>query len=105
MGTQSCGIEEVFQHIDYLKTKLGVSRIGISSNFDANLGLAIKDLENTSKLINLTARLVKAGYSENDITGIIGGNFLKAWAVAEQVSEEILLEELGGQRPTGIFTL
>jgi microsomal dipeptidase-like Zn-dependent dipeptidase len=105
-SNESCGIEEVFKHVDYLKTKLGVNRVGVSTNFDANLGLAIKDLEDVSKLINFTTRLVKAGYSEADVTAIIGGNFIRAWSVAESVSENILEEELGHGRPTGgIFGL
>lgn len=93
-STQSCTIEDVFLHVDHLKSKLGVSHIGISTNFDNNLGLSIKGLEDTSKLIYLTARFVKARYSEADISNIIGGNLLRTMSVAESVGHHLTTDPI-----------
>lgn len=84
----NCTIEDVFKHIDHLKTNLGVNRVGISTNFDGNLGLTVTGLEDASKLVHLTARFVQARYSESDVKAIIGGNLLHAWSVAEEEAND-----------------
>lgn len=103
LTTNPCGIEQVFSHVDYIKTKIGPSHVGLSTNFDFNLGLSITGLEDTSKLINMTARFVEAGYSENDITNIIGGNLLRAWTIAKQVSHDILASQYGAPVPRSLW--
>jgi membrane dipeptidase len=98
---EPCGVDEVFAHIDYLRTKLGVKHVGISTNFDSPFGLRIRGLEDVSKILDLTARFVQTGYSEADVTRIIGGNYLHAWSIAEEVSREILAEEGFTLAPSG----
>lgn len=83
----NCTIEDVFNHIEEIKNNVGVTHVGISTNFDANLGLVVTGLEDASKLIYLTSRMVKAHYSESDITNIIGGNLLRVWAAAESEAD------------------
>lgn len=104
-ATTPCGVEEVFQHIDYLRAKVGIARVGVSTLFDGNSGLTITGLEDASKLINLTARMVSAGYSENDVTKVIGGNYLSAWTVTLEKAVEIQSEERGPPAPTSIWHL
>ena len=103
LATTPCGIEEVFKHVDYLKLKTGVTSIGISTLFDGNLGLTIDGLEDASKMLNLTARFVSAGYSEPEITKIIGGNYLQAWTVALEKAKEIQEAEGSPKAPTSIW--
>lgn len=103
LATTPCGVEQVFQHIDYLRTKVGIARVGVSSLFDGNLGLTLSGLEDASRMLNLTARLVTAGYSEADITKIIGGNYLQAWTVNLEKAVEIQAEESGPKSPTSIW--
>lgn len=104
LPTNPCGVDQVFAHVDYLvKSKIGPSHVGLSSNFDYNLGLAITGLEDTSKLVNLTARFVQAGYSENDISNIIGGNIIRVWGIAQQVSSDMMKAQFGGPAPQSIW--
>lgn len=86
-GASNCTIENVFAHIEEIKNNIGPTHVGISTNFDANLGLTVTGLEDASKLVYLTARMVKARYSEADITNIIGGNLLRVWASAEEKAD------------------
>lgn len=87
-GASNCTIENVFAHIEEIKNNIGATHVGISTNFDANLGLTVTGLEDASRLVHLTARMVQARYSEADITNIIGGNLLRVWASAEEKADD-----------------
>lgn len=101
-----CGIEEVFAHVDYFKKARGARSIGLSTNFDGPIPLRIRGLEDASKLLDLTARMVSAGYTEAEVSAIIGGSYLQAWSINEEVAQEIFIEEGGTKAPSGgIFGL
>lgn len=54
----------------------GIDHVGIGSDFDG-ISMVPQGLEDVSKMPNLTAALLKRGYSEQDIQKIMGGNFLR----------------------------
>ena len=54
----------------------GIEHVGIGSDFDG-ITLVPYDLEDVSKIPNLTATLLNRGYSEDDIKKIMGENFLR----------------------------
>jgi membrane dipeptidase len=62
----------------------GIDHVGIGSDFDG-IPSVPKGLEDVSKMSNLTAALLKRGYSEKDIQKIMGENFLRV--VREVVGE------------------
>jgi len=72
-------------HFDHIAKVAGVDHVGIGSDFDGVPSLPV-GMEDISKLANLTYELLKRGYSEKDIRGILGENFLRAFAEAERVS-------------------
>jgi len=52
------------------------AHIGLGSDFDG-VSMIAKGLDDASKLPTLTKSLVARGYSDDDIKGMLGGNFLR----------------------------
>ncbi len=69
-------VEDVVAHIDHVVKLIGIDHVGIGSDFDGITGPP-QGLEDVSKMPNLTAALLKHGYSEADIKKILGGNYLR----------------------------
>jgi membrane dipeptidase len=70
----------VADHIDHVKNLVGVDYVGIGSDFDgAYMPLG---LEGAEQLPNLTAELLRRGYTEAELVKILGENTLR---VMEQV--------------------
>ena len=61
---------------------IGIDHVGISSDFDGGGG--IEGWSDASETMNVTAELVKRGYSEEAIAKLWGGNLLR---VLDQVQE------------------
>ena len=78
-------VEDAAKCIDHIVKVAGIDHVGIGSDFDGISGSVAKGLEDVSKMSNLTAALLKRGYSEQDIQKIMGGNFLRV--VREVVGE------------------
>lgn len=74
-------ISNFVDHIDHAVKVAGIDHVGIASDFDGGGGiLGWKDASETE---NLTAELVRRGYSETDITKIWGGNLLRVMEAVE----------------------
>jgi membrane dipeptidase len=80
----SATVEDAAECIDHIVKVAGVDHVGIGSDFDGVPSVP-RGLEDVSKMPNLTAALLKRGYSETDIQKIMGGNFLRV--VREVVGE------------------
>lgn len=72
--------------IDYAVKKMGIDHVGISSDF--NDGGGVKGWMDVSDTRNLTAELIKRGYSDTDIAKLWGGNFLRVWAEVQSAGNE-----------------
>jgi len=68
----------VCDHIDYIVKLVGPDYVCFGSDFDGVSGLPL-GLEDCSKVPNITAELVKRGYSAKDIKKILGGNFMRVF--------------------------
>ena len=79
------GLDEMLDHIDYIAKRIGVDHVGIGSDF--NHGSGIVGFDDASDALNVTVELLKRGYSEDDITKIWGGNFIRVWRAAEKAAE------------------
>jgi membrane dipeptidase len=77
-------VEDAAACIDHVVKVAGIDHVGIGSDFDG-ISLVPRGLEDVSKVPNLTAELLKRGYSEGDIRKIMGGNFLRV--IQEVVGE------------------
>jgi membrane dipeptidase len=69
-------IEDAADCIDHVVKVAGIDHVGVGSDFDG-INLVPRGLEDVSKVPNLTAALLKRGYSEGEIKKIMGGNFLR----------------------------
>jgi membrane dipeptidase len=79
------GLDEMLDHVDYIAKRIGVDHVGIGTDF--NHGSGIVGFDDASDALNVTVELLKRGYSEDDITKIWGGNFIRVWRAAEKAAE------------------
>ena len=75
-------ISDFADHIDHAVKIAGIDHVGIASDFDGGGGIA--GWKDASETANLTAEMVKRGYSEQDIAKIWGGNLLRVMEAVEQ---------------------
>jgi membrane dipeptidase len=76
--------DKIIEHIDHAVRIAGVDHVGLGSDFDGTtMPLGMEDV---SHLPKITDALLKKGYSERDITKILGGNLLRVMQRVEAVS-------------------
>jgi membrane dipeptidase/D-alanyl-D-alanine dipeptidase len=80
-------VSDFVDHIDYIKNKIGIDHVGISSDFDGGGG--IEGWQDASETLNVTKELVKRGYTEEEIEKIWGGNLLRVMEKVEAVAKEL----------------
>ena len=66
----------LIDNIEYIVKLVGVDYVGLGSDFDG-IESSPKELDDVSKYPLITKALVDRGYSQKDITKILGGNFLR----------------------------
>lgn len=71
-------VADCVDHIDHVKNLVGIDYVGIGSDFDGGGGLA--DCADVSQMPNITAEMLKRGYTEEEIAKVWGGNFLRVFA-------------------------
>lgn len=72
---EKASLTDAIRHINYIVDLIGINHVGIGSDFDGDGELI--GCRASNELINITVRLLKEGYSENDIAKIWGGNLLR----------------------------
>ncbi|HEX8494914.1 MAG TPA: dipeptidase [Pyrinomonadaceae bacterium] len=76
-------LTRVVDHIDYIVKLIGIDHVGIGSDFDG-IQATPTDLSTIADFPNLTAELLRRGYSADDISKILGGNMLRAMEETEK---------------------
>jgi len=84
--SDTVGVGEFCDHVDYVVRRIGLGYCGISSDFDG--GGAIVGWKHAGESLNITTELVRRGYSASDIAALWGGNFLARMRVAEAVARQ-----------------
>jgi membrane dipeptidase len=64
-------------HIDYVVHRIGVDHVGIGTDF--NHGGGVVGFEEADSAQNVTAELVRRGYTSEEVEKIWGGNFLRVF--------------------------
>jgi len=85
-------VGDFVDHIDYLVEKMGLDHVGISSDFDGGGG--VYGWNDASETLNVTAELVKRGYTEDQIAQLWSGNLLRVLDEVEVVAKKIQSEEV-----------
>lgn len=70
-------VDDYVAHIKHMAEVAGVDHVGIASDFDGGGGLG--GWNDATQTRNVTAALRKAGFSDDDIAKIWGGNLLRVW--------------------------
>jgi len=69
------GWEKIIEHIDHAVKVAGIDHVGLGSDFDG--AVMPLGMEDASQLPKITDALLKKGYSDQDVTKILGGNILR----------------------------
>ena len=80
-------VSDFVDHIDYIKDKIGIDHVGISSDFDGGGG--IDGWEDASETFNVTLELVRRGYSEEEIAKIWSGNLLRVLDKNQEIAIQL----------------
>ncbi len=72
---------EIVDHIDHVVKVAGVEHVGLGSDFDG--AIMPLGMEDASKLPKITGELLRRGYSEQNVTKILGGNLLRVMEQTE----------------------
>jgi membrane dipeptidase len=76
--------EKIVEHVDHAVTVAGIDHVGLGSDFDgATMPLGMEDVSNLPKI---TDALLKKGYSEQNVTKILGGNLLRVMRQVEEAA-------------------
>jgi len=80
-------LQQVADHIDYLRRVVGVNHVGLGSDFDGITEVPV-GLEDVSKFPDLIAELLKRGWTEQNVQKVAGLNVLRVLRDAERVAAE-----------------
>ena len=71
-------VEDVAEHINYIKNLVGIDYVGIGSDFDGiDKEHMIKDLQGIKDIDNIIIELKKKNFKEYEIDKVLGGNWLR----------------------------
>ncbi|XP_062032017.1 dipeptidase 3 [Lepus europaeus] len=80
-------VSTVADHFDHIRSVIGSEFIGIGGNYDGS-GRFPQGLEDVSKYPVLIEELLKRGWREEELQGVLRGNLLRVFSRVEQVREE-----------------
>lgn len=82
-------LSDAVRHINHIVDLIGIEHVGIGSDFDGDGELI--GCRASNELINITARLLKEGYDEDDLSKLWGENLLRVMGRAQEYSYKFLL--------------
>ncbi|MGR4863209.1 dipeptidase [Caulobacter sp. LARHSG274] len=80
-------VKDLVDSVDYAVKRIGIDHVGLSSDF--NHGGGVVGWANEGEAANVTAELVRHGYSEADIGKLWGGNYLRVFKAVETQAQYI----------------
>jgi len=80
-------VKDYVDHIDYAVKLIGIDHVGIASDFDGGGG--VQGFNSAAEAVNVTAELLRRGYTEEQIAKIWGGNLLRVWSDVEKVAKTL----------------
>jgi membrane dipeptidase len=75
----------IVDHIDHMKKVAGIDIVGIGSDYDG-VPFLPAGMNGAEDLVLVTYEMLRRGYSEQEIRKVLGENFLRAFAKAEQTA-------------------
>ncbi len=80
-------VDDVIDHIDHVKSLIGIDHIGLGSDYDGvgdSLPVGLKD---ASTMPNLVQGLMDRDYSNEEIIKILSGNAIRVWRAVEDAAD------------------
>ena len=84
-------LDDVADHIDHIRDKIGVEYIGIGGDYDG-ITVLPEGLEDVTTYPDLFAELLRRGYTEEELKKIAGKNVLRVMDDVEAVAREMQQE-------------
>ena len=89
MKTMESGtLAEVADHVDHLVKMAGIDHVGYGADF-GSLSNHPTGFEDVSRYPYLTAELLRRGYTDAQVSNIVGGNMLRVMRRVEQVAQRL----------------
>ncbi len=83
-------VKDLADHIDHIVDVAGIDHVGIGSDFDG--GGALEGVFDVSEFKNITAELIKRGYTHEQIEKIWSGNLMRVFREVTQEAEDESLQ-------------
>ena len=80
-------LADAIDHIDHVVKAIGIDHVGIGSDLDGGGGVI--GMNDVSQMPNITQELLVRGYTEEEIRKLWGGNLMRVFREAIEVSEEL----------------
>ena len=77
-------VSQFVDHLDHIVNLIGIDHVGFGSDFDGGAG--IEGCYDVSELPNITAEMLRRGYSLTDLEKFWSGNFLRVMQQVEQAA-------------------
>lgn len=90
---------QVADHIEHIRRIAGADHVGLGGDYDGTETLP-DGLEDVSKYPVLIAELLRRGWTDSDVSKLVGENILRVWAANEQMAARLRTE-----RPPSLATL
>ncbi|MCD7097649.1 dipeptidase [Stenotrophomonas sp. MMGLT7] len=91
-GIRQATFDDYMKHILHILDVAGPDHVGLGADWDGGGGVA--GLEDVSQLPRITEALLQAGYSEQQIANIWGGNLLRLLKQVQDLADPAALAEL-----------
>ena len=85
-------LSRLLDHFEHAVKVAGIDHVGMGSDFDGVRGQLPKDMEDISKIPNLVVGLSKRGFSDTDISKILGGNTLRVMRSVQDLTTRNIQE-------------
>ena len=82
---EKASLSDAIRHINHIVSLVGTDYVGIGSDFDGDGELI--GCRAANELINITTRLLKEGYSQEDLKKIWGGNLIRVMKAVQEAAE------------------
>jgi membrane dipeptidase len=80
------GLERVADHIEHVAATAGPEHVALGSDWDGFVWMP-RGLPDAAALPRLTAELLRRGFTDDQLRGILGGNFVRTWRRAASLAE------------------
>lgn len=84
-------LSDVVDHIDHMVAVMGIDHLGVSGDFDGGGG--VEGANDVGELHNLTAEMLRRGYTEEDLEKFWGGNVMRVLGECQRIAAELAEEE------------